>query len=71
VTVCPDCRGRAQIVVKGGPIACLLCRGRGSVDVRRDVIPLPVVDSDGLASARSAALLHAGARLPRPIPAED
>jgi uncharacterized protein YbaR (Trm112 family) len=73
ISICPDCRGRARIVVQGGPIACPLCRGRGSVDVRRDVIPLPVVEDRSLASAvvSPGLLLPAGARSPRPIPPED
>lgn len=51
-------------------MACPLCRGRGSIDARRDVVPLPVVEARGHASARLAAILQAGARLPDPMPPE-
>ena len=71
--VCPDCYGRARIIVQGGPMRCPLCAGRGSIDdARREVVPLPsaVVGADGPASARPRAYLQAGARLPKPLPPE-
>jgi hypothetical protein len=70
VRVCPDCYGRARIIVQGGPMRCPLCAGRGSVETRRDYPPLPVLGGGGPASARPRAYLQAGARLPHPMPPE-